>query len=80
LKFDKSIIGLDWSKNNSNSNKWNYFNIPIMIINIKEEQWWKTGPLKYKKKSGNVDIVNNIELNTDFTKIIPRGIYLVDNN
>jgi hypothetical protein len=76
----KSIIALDWSKNNSSSNKRNYFNIPIMIINIKEEQWWKAGPLKYKKKLKNEDTDNNSELNTDFTKIIPRGIYLVDND
>jgi len=44
-----SMIALDWSKNNKPCVR-TYFNHPIMIVNLKEQQWWK-------KKEDYTDIV-----------------------
>ena len=41
----KSTIALDWSKNNTTIIK-NIFSSHIIIINLKEEQWWKDKPNK----------------------------------
>jgi hypothetical protein len=41
----KSMIALDWSKNETD-NKKKYFNCHVIIINLKTEKWWKTKPNK----------------------------------
>lgn len=60
----RSNIALNWSKNKKIDDTAN-FTCHIMIINLKEGQWWKTGPNKpkYSIKHNN---------------IIPSGIFLVD--
>lgn len=61
----KSNIALDWSKNPSNSNK-TYFNNHLMIINLKNQVWWKKSPVSPK--------FNNVQYSIN----IPAGIYLID--
>ena len=62
----KKKVALDWSKNNIDSIKREYFNEHIIIINLKTEQWWKTKPLKVKTDD-------------DYYKdIIKSGFYIVD--
>jgi hypothetical protein len=68
----KSIIALDWSKNDTNTTK-EYFSTHIMILNLKTERWWKTKPIKtanlgYKMKNTKIC----------YNDIIPAGIYLID--
>ncbi len=61
----KSNIALDWSKNPTNSNRI-YFNNDLIIINLKEQQWWKKSPIK--------PLFNDVVYSTS----IPAGIYLID--
>lgn len=61
----KSTIALDWSKNIKNSTK-TYFNNDIMIINLKEQIWWKKSPIK--------PLFNDVVYSTS----VPAGIYLID--
>jgi hypothetical protein len=60
----KSALGLDWSKNAKESNR-EYFQTDLMIINMKNGQWWKNGP---KQRDSSLDYSENVE----------RGVYLVD--
>jgi hypothetical protein len=60
----RSSIALDWSKNTNDSKK-TYFNNDIMIINLKNQIWWKKSP---KKPSRNVA----------YSREIRAGIYLID--
>ena len=61
----KSTIALDWSKNIKTVKK-EYFSSHILIINLKEEVWWKKSPkLKDFHK-------------LKYTENIPMGIYLID--
>ena len=62
----KSVIALDWSKNNNISTK-EQFQHHILIINLKTEQWWKNKPNKI-----------NANDNINYTNIIKSGIYLID--
>ena len=75
----KSEIALDWSKNptigkrsknptiGKRERKREHFTCGIMIINLKEEQWWKNGPRSNK---------SNIKIT--YIDTIPAGIYLID--
>jgi hypothetical protein len=65
----KSIIALDWSKNNTDLHK-DYFSSHIMIINLKNERWWKTKPVKLASGINHENVCYN--------DIIPSGIYLID--
>jgi hypothetical protein len=65
----KSIIALDWSKNETDLHK-DYFSSHIMIINLKTEKWWKTKPLKLASGFKNTNVCYN--------DVIPSGIYLID--
>ena len=62
----KSEIALDWSKNPTIGER-EYFTCGIMIINLKQEQWWKNTP---KLKKSKIKITYN--------HAIPAGIYLID--
>jgi len=62
----KSTIALDWSKNDKNGNR-EHFSVDILIINLKEHQWWKTNPKEIK---------SNIKIK--YNETIPQGIYLID--
>jgi hypothetical protein len=64
----KSILALDWSKNNENSKKRERFTTHIMIINLKTEQWWKTYPSGCTKE----------EIDSKFYQTpVKAGIYLI---
>jgi hypothetical protein len=68
----KSIIALDWSKNEATeaskaSKARMRFASNIMIINLRAERWWKNNPTHTKS---NIKITYN--------DIIPSGIYLID--
>lgn len=62
----KSTIALDWSKNEKNGTR-ERFSENVLIINLKNEQWWKKKPTETKS---NIKITYN--------DIIPAGIYLID--
>lgn len=64
----KSTIALDWSKNGEDSKKRERFDTDMMIINLKEEQWWKSAP-----KSANKEEVDS----KFFSTPIQKGIYFV---
>ena len=65
----KSNIALDWSKNETDTTK-EYFSSHIMIINLKNERWWKTKPTKM---ASGLNITN-----VCYNDSIPAGIYLID--
>jgi hypothetical protein len=62
----KSILALDWSKNNS-ENKKETFKHNIILINTKKSQWWKNNPK---------NIIANDNIN--YTKQINSAIYIID--
>lgn len=62
----KSILALDWSKNDT-YNKKEIFTHNIILINTKTSQWWKNSPK---------DI--NTDDNTDYSKIINSAIYIIN--
>ena len=62
----KSTIALDWSKNEKNGNR-EHFSDHILIINLKNEQWWKKNPTETKSK-----------IKTAYNDTISTGMYLVD--
>jgi hypothetical protein len=62
----RSEIALDWSKNPTIGGR-EHFTCGVMIINLKEEQWWKKGPRSNK---------SNIKIT--YIDSIPAGIYLID--
>ena len=62
----RSTIALDWSKNESQSQR-KYFQCDIMIYVEKTSQWWKRGPKK---------TLNDI----DYTQTIETGLYFIDKN
>jgi len=61
----KSTCALNWSKNGCNYTKENFV-VPICIINLKSQRWWKTKPTNGISK-------------VKYNDIIPRGIFLIDN-
>lgn len=68
----KSVIALDWSKNEAKETSGTKetrlrFASNIMIINLRAERWWKNNPTQTK---ANIKITYN--------NIIPSGIYLID--
>lgn len=40
--FGKSALAVNWSKNNDPEKKICQFDVPIMIMNLREGKWWKT--------------------------------------
>ena len=62
----KSTIALNWSKNDTNTEK-NYFSCNLIIVNLKSCKWWKNKPK---------DIISN--LNICYCDNIPSGIYIID--
>jgi len=64
--YGRSTIALDWSKNESQSQR-KYFQCHIMIYVEKTSQWWKRGPKK---------TINEI----DYTQTIETGLYFIDKN
>lgn len=64
----KSIIALDWSKNDKNSKKRNYFETDIVIINLKTEKWWKKAPSIASQEDRDSKF---------FSATIKAGIYFV---
>jgi hypothetical protein len=65
-KIDKKAsIALDWSKN-INFSKKSYFNYNIIILVLKNHQWWKRQP----RDKHRYDI--------DYTQVIKSGLYIVD--
>jgi hypothetical protein len=69
----KSSLALDWSKNPEESAREN-FSCPIMIINLKTEQWWKNNP------KNKIDQLTSVKkgFKITYTDTIPAGIYFVD--
>ena len=60
-----SDIALSWSKNPDGACERNYWEVDIMILNLKSGKWWVKGP-----KNPLKDI--------DYTRIIPAGLYIID--
>lgn len=67
----KSIVALDWSKNNIRSDK-EYFTNNNMIVNLKTARWWKNKYLNVKDCNDEQDTVYN--------SVIYSGIYIIDKN
>ena len=62
----KSIIALDWSKNNNNVER-ERFICNIIIVNLKTEKWWKNNPN-----------IKNSKIKITYNDVIPSGIYFID--
>lgn len=62
-----SDIALSWSKNPEGACQRNYWEVDIMILNLKSGKWWSRGPTNPSK-----DI--------DYTKVIAAGLYIIDKN
>tara|TARA_B100000287_G_scaffold7459_1_gene7342 strand:- start:6184 stop:6870 length:687 start_codon:yes stop_codon:yes gene_type:complete len=62
-----SDIALSWSKNPDGACERNYWEVDIMILNLKSGKWWSRGP-------------NNPSKDIDYTKVIPAGLYIIDKN
>lgn len=60
-----SDIALSWSKNPAGAAERNYWEVDIMILNLKSGKWWTRGPINPSK-----DI--------DYTRIIPIGLFIID--
>jgi len=65
----KSSLALDWSKNNENSIKKEFFTHNIILINTKTSQWWKKNPKNI-----------NIDDKTNYTREIKPAIYIINKN
>jgi hypothetical protein len=62
----KSTIALNWSKN-ENNNEEEHFTCDIIIINLRQEKWWKNCPN-----------IKNIKPKMIYNDEIPSGIFIID--
>jgi hypothetical protein len=61
-----SDIALSWSKNPDGACKRNYWEVDIMILNLKSGKWWVKGP----KTPTNITL--------DYSRSIPTGLFIID--
>ena len=63
----KSLLALDWSKNNNENTTKDIFTHNIILINTKTCQWWKKNP-------NNINIKDDIK----YTKTIKSALYIIN--